>query len=220
MMNPSFRAVRTEPEASHPAQGGDPGARFLRVSASEPARRGGRPRVAEMFSLVVAGLLLASAGCNEPPAVNPWRDDSLTRDSYSTPSKDGIMAYEQEPAIRQRDMAAVEAPRVSPDVPHYPLWWEDPLEDKGDQNNEFAWTWQDYVAMPYSFGRYLLNTMAWPVSAVVTLPGTSMVSDGITGRDHDARVGRAANPVAGPEDFGFPGAPPMAAVEPQTQPAP
>jgi len=169
---------------------------------------------------VVTGLLIAGAACNEPPAVNPWRDDSLTRDIYSTPSKDGILAYEHEPAVRQRDVAVSEAPRVSLDVPHYPLWWEDPLEDKGDQNSEFAWTWQDYVAMPYSFGRYLLNTMAWPVSAVVTPPGASLVSDGITGRDHDARLGRSPDPVAGPEDFYSPGSEPLAAAETQTQPAP
>ena len=89
------------------------------------------------------------------------------------------------------------------DVPHSPLWWEDPLEDKGDQNRAFAWTWQDYVAIPYSFGRFLLNTMAWPVSALVTPPGTPMVSDGQIGRDHDAATGTSPDPTATLADFDF-----------------
>ena len=92
------------------------------------------------------------------------------------------------------------------------LWWEDPFEDKGDQDDTFAWTWQDYVAMPYSFGRFLLNTIAWPVSAVVTPPWASMVSDGNVGRDHDATVGTSPDPTAGPSDFGYPDVGPLQEV--------
>ena len=143
------------------------------------------------------------AGCNTPPAVNPWRDDSLTRASYSSPSSEGILAAGRPPSVRVRDFDEMAGPHVAGDVPHYPLWWEDPLEDKGDQDRVVAWTWQDYVGMPYSFGRFLLNTMAWPVSAVVTPPGTAMLSDSVVGRDHDARPGASPNPTAGPEDFGF-----------------
>jgi hypothetical protein len=48
--------------------------------------------------------------------------------------------------------------------------------------------------MPYGWSRWLLNTMAWPVSAIVTPPGTIMTSDGYVskqalGYDHDARKG-------------------------------
>ena len=50
-------------------------------------------------------------------------------------------------------------------MPHYPLWWEDPFEDKGDEDGKFAWTWMDYFAMPYSLARWDLNTVAVPVSA-------------------------------------------------------
>ena len=57
--------------------------------------------------------------------------------------------------------------------------------------------------MPYSFSRFLLNTVAWPVSAVVTPPGTTMVSDGVTGKDHDAKRGTSPNPTATREDFNY-----------------
>jgi hypothetical protein len=45
--------------------------------------------------------------------------------------------------------------------------------------------------MPYGFGRFILNTMGWPVSCVVTPVWTVMGSDGVLSRqalgyDHDA----------------------------------
>jgi hypothetical protein len=88
-------------------------------------------------------------------------------------------------------------------VPHYPLWWEDPFEDQGDNDHMFAWTWQDYFTMPYGPSRYILNTLAWPVSAVVTPPGAPMVSDGIVGKVHDAKRGYSPNPNATLKDFGY-----------------
>jgi hypothetical protein len=114
-------------------------------------------------------------------------------------------------------------------VPHYPLWWEDPFEDHGDRNDTFAWTSIDYVAWPYSMGRYLVNTIAWPVSAIVTLPGTPMVSDGVVvdsdaaGRlyfdvetplhPHDALRGHSPDPTATNADFIGAGDEPEAAAE-------
>jgi len=146
--------------------------------------------------LALICLAMAIPACNQPPAVNPWRDDAIPQTAWSTPSQDAIIAAGHEPVIRQCDVPEIQAPYADERVPHYPLWWEDPLEDKGDENNTFAWTWQDYAAMPYSFGRCLLNTMGWPVSIVVTPPGTPMVSDGRIGRDHDAARGFSPDPTA------------------------
>ena len=158
---------------------------------------------ATLLRLVSAAGLLSVllAACNEPPAVNPWRDDSISREAWSTPSRDGVLAAGHAPALRHRELAETQAPLADNSVPHYPLWWEDPFEDKGDSNAEFAWTWQDYVGMPYGFGRFLLNTVAWPVSAAVTPPGTPMVSDGCIGRDHDAARGTSPDPTAEATDF-------------------
>ena len=153
----------------------------------------------------ILALITLLMACNKPPAINPWVDDAIPTQDWTTPSKEAILASGQEPLIRQRDVEPRFAPYVKGEVPHYPLWWEDPFEDKGDGNEQFAWTYADYVAMPYSFGRYLLNTMAWPVSAIVTPPGTPMVSDGTVpeGKDHDATPGTSRLPQAERSDFGY-----------------
>lgn len=155
--------------------------------------------VAGMLAALVVSAVLA--GCNEPPAVNPWRDDSIPRSVYGTASSEAIVQAGQAPAVRVRNLPQVAAPVARNEVPHYPLWWEDPFEDQGDNNDEFAWTWQDYLDMPYGLGRFMLNTMGWPVSAVVTPPGTPMVSDGVVEKVHDAKRGVSPDPVAGPADF-------------------
>ena len=147
-----------------------------------------------------AGSFLISA-CDSPPAVNPWRDDSISRDAWPTPSSEGVLASGHAPVLRSHGLPPAAAPCVDSPVPHYPLWWEDPFEAKGDGDGRFAWTWADYVAGPYCYARWLLDTVAWPASAVVTPPGTPMVSDGNVGRDHDAARGQSPNPTAGPEDF-------------------
>jgi len=158
-----------------------------------------------VFAGVLGVLVVALPGCSQPPAVDPWHDDAIPTAAGSSPSRDGILAAGHAPAMRHRDQAPeIVFAAQTAGTPHYPLWWEDPFEDKGDGDGQFAWTWADYLAMPYSFGRYLLNTMGWPVSAVVTPPGTSMVSDGqvAAGRDHDAQVGTSPDPQAEFSDFG------------------
>ena len=92
-------------------------------------------------------------------------------------------------------------------VSHWPLYWEDPFVDQGDNNKQFAWAWQDYLDMPYSVGRFLLNTMGLPVSAVQNPPFFRMVSDGQVHREahpHDARPGKSPDPTASRQDFNFP----------------
>ncbi len=161
------------------------------------------------------------AGCDQPPAVNPWRDDSIPASSYGTASSEAVLAANAAPAVRTRqDMPLSQAPGASGAVPHYPLWWEDPFEDQGDKDAQFAVTWQDYFDMPYGLARFMLNTMGWPASAVVTLPGTPMVSDGVVGKVHDARRGQAPNPTASIEDFDLMAqAAPAPAAEPVAAPS-
>lgn len=156
-------------------------------------------RVADSRCLVWV-VLLPWIGCNAP-GIDPWRDDSISPAAFGTASSAVVLEAGQAPAMRVRDVPPTEALRARDEVPHWPLWWEDPFEDQGDGNTQFAWTWQDYLTMPYGFARFALNTVAFPVSAVVTPPGTPMVSDGRVGNTHDARRGHSPSPVAGAEDF-------------------
>ncbi len=141
-------------------------------------------------ALALAGLALsASLGCSH--AINPFADEAVPPEQMTTASERAVREVNATPVVRQREWEPTTTTMPSGGVVHWPLWWEDPFEDKGSEDGKFAWTAEDYVAIPYSFARLLMNTMGWPVSAVVTPPGTPMVSDGrlssqILGRDHDA----------------------------------
>lgn len=165
----------------------------------------------------LTGLLavLATAGCSPAgPGVNAFKDDSIPRSEWTTPSVEAVDAKHPQADVRQRGWPQAEAAYEPIGVPHWPLWWEDPFEDKGNSTTgQFAWTYEDYVALPYSNARWLLNTMLWPASAVVTPPGTTMISDGylskqLLGYDHDAERGKPWPVTVGPVE-----------PEPTTQPA-
>jgi len=147
--------------------------------------------------LAYAVSVLAAAGCSPAgPGPNPFRDDSIPRSEWTTPSAAAVAAQHVTAGVRERPWPPAEASYEPLGVPHWPLWWEDTFEDKGNSaKDRFAWTWEDYVALPYSNGRWLLNTVGWPISAIVTPPGTTMISDGhlskqALGYDHDATRGK------------------------------
>ncbi len=141
------------------------------------------------LTAILAALL---AGCSSAgPGVNVIADDSTPRSEWTTPSEEGIRAAGHASAVRRRNWEPTEAPYEREGVPHYPLWWEDPFEDKGDGNDTQCWSCADLVAMPYSMARFFLNTACSPASMIVVPPGTPMISDGhlskqLLGYDHDA----------------------------------
>jgi len=136
--------------------------------------------------------------------VDPWSDDLPGANDVSTASVEGARAAKVEPSQRVRESQRSRIEAQDGTVTHWPLWWEDPFVDKGSQDGQFAWTWEDYLAMPYGLGRNILNTMGWPVSAAVEPPFTVMGSDGklsrqALGYDHDAE--RRPEGVAPPADI-------------------
>lgn len=156
-----------------------------------------------MLAFCVAALLASGVGCAQ--INDPWKDSSAAIDAdMTTPS---TVSYEAEPHANisvRRTWEASDVQYANGTVTHWPLWFEDPFEDKGnrytppvngDENapdNVFAWNWVDYLHMGYGPSRWFLNTVGWPVSAVVTPPGTLMESDGklskgLLGYDHDAQ---------------------------------
>lgn len=149
---------------------------------------------------VLAVWLVVATGCTKAgPGVNTFADDSYPESHWVTPSAEGVRASGAVAAVRERGWETASAPLEPMTVPHWPLWWEDPFEDKGSDDGQYAWTYEDFVAMPYCFFRYVLDTVAFPASAIVTLPGTPMVSDGYLskqalGYDHDAIPGKTQAP--------------------------
>ncbi len=78
-------------------------------------------------------------------------------------------------------MASYYSPTV---VQHGPLYFEDEFENVGAVNSHcpVGLTWADLVVFPYCDARWLLNTIALPVSVVVNPPWQAMCSDGEPGK--------------------------------------
>jgi hypothetical protein len=159
--------------------------------------------------LLGCGLAALASSCNTPPAVNPWVDDSIPEQKWYTPSSESVLVARAEPSITHRKGPTLVAPTVDPNVPHYPLWWEDSFEEVGDKDGYFAWTWVDYFAMPASYGRFWVNTLGFPASIIVDPPGAHMISDGIPERrglcEQDSKRGYSNDPNATMRDFSYEG---------------
>jgi hypothetical protein len=140
--------------------------------------------------LALIGALLVFPGCAQ--IHNHWAEDGpSTVMSAESASAADILATQAPAPQRQREWHGMPLAAADGTVTHGPLYFEDPFEDKGHGRGTFQIGWEDYVAMPYGFARYLLNGIALPVSMAVTWPWTAMESDGVLSRqllgyDHDA----------------------------------
>jgi len=165
-------------------------------------------------SILVCSLFFV--GCAQ--VNNPWKDSSVAiNQDMTTPSADAYSKDRAEFAAEtRRTWSPSNVEYHNGSVTHWPLWFEDPFEDRGNTDvpmtdpakqrdlpdNVFAWNWVDYFDMAYGPARQVLNIVGWPVSAIVTPPGTLMESDGriskgLLGWDHDAK---RASPDREPPD--------------------
>lgn len=149
-----------------------------------------RSKIQARSSWLLAGLALGwlASGCHE--YVNPWTDNTVGTEAVTTASVAAAEAQHKPVVSRQREYAPAALMAQDGSVRHFPLWFEDPFEDRGSDDGRFAWTYEDYVAAPYGLARMVLNTLALPISALVHPPVPHMVSDGVTSRqalgyDHD-----------------------------------
>jgi len=139
-------------------------------------------------------------GCSHVP--NQWREDGPSVDAkLESPSESDIRANYEPAELRHRDWETTTVSAESGAVTHWPLYLEDPFEDKGHGRGDYRLGWEDYVGMLYGYSRYTLNWLVFPVSAIVTPPCTLMESDGILSRqalgyDHDAARAHQAAPPA------------------------
>ncbi len=190
-------------------------------------KRGGpicRPALLGILMTIAAvTIALGSMGCQH--TIDPFTDDLPATSEITTTSVEGARAAPQQGrTVPRREFAQTHVEPQGGTVDHWPLWWEDPFEDKGSQDGQFAWTEEDYLAIAYGPGRFLLNTMAFPISAWMTKPGTVMCSDGRISRqglgyDHDAAPcpGGTAPPIDILEVGTYYEAEPVAADEAPTE---
>lgn len=173
-----------------------------------PSTSSARNRALRRAVLACVGVVVCGpTGCAH--IANHWAEDGPSAgarlDSPST--ADARESYAPAPQ-RQRDWPQRSVSAVSGAVAHGALYFEDPFEDKGHGRADFAVGWEDYVAMPYGFWRYVLNGTALPVSLVVTPPFVALESDGVLSRqllgyDHDAAV-KPPPPPSASDDSGAP----------------
>ena len=149
-----------------------------------------------IFQLCLAALWLT--GCSQLRQANPYVDDTRPASTVTTTSSEGIRIADRGPVHRQRQWEGHQVVYQNNDVTHWPLFFQDPFEDKGSEDGQFAWTWEDYFAIPWCYGRWWANTALVPVSFAVPNPFAVMASDGQLskqwlGYDHDPEpAGRPA----------------------------
>lgn len=147
-----------------------------------------RPPTRKSRILAPVTALLLAAGCHE--YVNPFADEYVGPEWITTASVEGARSRPVADGRRKRAWESTPLSTQDGTVGHFPLWWEDPFEEHGSDDEQFAWTWEDYFAMPYGLGRFILNTIGVPVSATVEPPVPLMGSDGVTSR----RLGQVSDP--------------------------
>lgn len=127
----------------------------------------------------VAVVAVLISGCSE--VLDPWSDDTPGVALVSTASSRQVRRSNARSAPRTRgfDRRVVSAQDGS--VVHFPLLMQDPYEEQGSEDQQFAWTWEDYVGMPYGLGRFIVNTIGIPVSSAVYPPLINRSSDGVLG---------------------------------------
>ncbi len=140
---------------------------------------------------------LALWGCTYVP--NQFKEDGPSGTmAWESPTEADLRARYAPAEQQQRGWAETPIAADSGAVPHPPLYFEDPFEDKGDgrtdetdPHNVYRSGWEDDVALFYDPARFGLNLVGLPVSAIVTPPWVVLESDGkvskqILGYDHDA----------------------------------
>lgn len=149
--------------------------------------------------LASAALVAGAVGCAH--VSNPWVEDGPgVRLEIASASEADLRARLSPAIARTRAWEPMTCDVEAGATTHWPLYFEDPFEDKGHaaiapqgraQNNRYRVGLEDYFAMPYGLARFLVNGIAAPISMVVQPPFMIMESDGELSRqalgfDHDA----------------------------------
>lgn len=151
-------------------------------------RRANLERTAAAGVLVATALSIGAAGgCNQ--LNNPFKDSTAyAQADMTTPSADVYLAKPPTTTLAQRNLPASDVYYESGLVTHWPLWFEDPFEYKGNDrtnpvdrdapDNVFAWNAVDYFDIAYGPSRMILNAFGLTVSVFPEPPGKVMESNG------------------------------------------
>lgn len=133
-------------------------------------------------------IALLAAGCASQ-INDPFRDEgAAARVEMTTPAADAYLAMDEPIEQARRDLPEGVVYYHRTGVTHWPVWFENPVIEKGNDpldpshrdaaDQTFAVNCNDFCAAPYNYLRFAANFALWPISAIVTPPGTVMISDG------------------------------------------
>ncbi len=122
---------------------------------------------------VVGFITLASLGvsCGCSLMVNPNYDELSYNPATMTPSERGVREAQVTVVSQQvRPFEAVPCAAHTGSCTHGPLYFEDPFELRGSDDDQFAWTLEEpfyYMLGPIRYG---FNLAFWPISAIASPP--------------------------------------------------
>lgn len=146
-----------------------------------------------LVGLMAAGLSLAAAGCATREAKETCAPaapgctkpivvfaPAVSAEMEATPSSTFVDQSGAEPALKERNWQPMASYYEPPVVQHGPLYFQDEFENVGAVSSACpkGITWKDFVAVPYCDARWMLNTIALPVSMVAYPPWEQDCSDG------------------------------------------
>lgn len=139
--------------------------------------------------LVGAFIAMGVAGC--AIRSDPFTDAFADERGVTTPSVETARAAEAAEVATNRPYGRHEIGAADGTVAHSPLFFEDPFEEHGSDDSRFAWTYEEGFVFFEGSARFLINIVAFPISAVSTPFGQVMQSDGVASRSvvcrlHDA----------------------------------
>ncbi len=148
----------------------------------------------------VAGCLMLVAvvgGCHQFPDV--FFDDLPPSSLVTTNSAFIARSHGAEPILRDRGFERRIVEEQDGAVSHGPLWFEDPMELVGSDDDQFAITNEDLLVAVYSPGRFAANVLLWPVTLFVHPQWQVQCSDGVATRSRRSGLTEPydAQPCAG-----------------------
>ncbi len=149
----------------------------------------GNPQRVLATLLAGAFMAMGAVGCSirSDPFTDAFADDRRV----TTPSVEEARAAEVTPVATNRPYGRHEIGAADGTVAHSPLFFEDPFEEHGSDDSRFAWTSEERFVFFAGPARFLINVVAFPISAAATPFWQVMQSDGVASRSvvcrlHDA----------------------------------